>query len=385
MLSTLLRFATRPLRGKCSQPSVGIRGVHHSHPNPPPPPNSPPVVSNFASPTTSIGFQKLFIPCDNEILLGFLNSFIPAFQERPVSRVVKPPYLMRRHIMHEKQQILRTIVLAHPTDKLLGQEYVVEMHVHRHKIPKPLALWNACLAYTEQFDLHNTHHYKEGNGNNANNYMSRGNDASSNVFKNVISLQILYYEPVSTVIHSDEGMKGPNKSHTSPIREFVLQNIMHSTPSNTSNPDDYLRIVQCDMSQVQQEALLFPPNETVTDQQWWFSVFKHGHKYTNEILFELYASRIIPEFIYKALERLDMSKWQAYEVKKYQEECKFLQEYSAILRQEYEEGYRHGKLEIIKQHITNGLSKEESWKKLLNDKEYSMLQDILLEVDDSSC
>jgi len=70
---------------------------------------------------------------------------------------------------------------------------------------------------------------------------------------------------------------------------------------------DYLHI-QVELPGAEGEKKLYPPKADFTITEWWLSILKHAHNYTEKDIDHFYHNtNAMPLIIYEALSRLDLN------------------------------------------------------------------------------
>lgn len=131
------------------------------------------------------------------------------------------------------------------------------------------------------------------------------------------------------------------REHPLPEGEFIKHYML--TDETSGQKIDYLQMVQVELPRAEEKQMLFPPQEGFRLIDWWVSVLRHANNYTDEVIEHFYSQRkIMPENIYKALRRLDLTSWNPRETKEYQEDIARRDLYQTTLAVEREEGMAYG-------------------------------------------
>lgn len=294
----------------------------------------------YAIATTDTAFKHMLsisTGADKNIVISFLNSFIPHFRGDPITDVqelspVTPA--LKKPIAKAKQ----TFMDLHVTSSK-NVHYLIEMQAQRHVMFDERALFYACSTYSRQLsekDLGTEDWYKK--------------------LKPVIALQILDYDT-----NRVRGIKGdvPDtlvqrvKKNPLPSGKFIKHYLI--TDNISGQTIDYLQMVQVELPRAEEIKSLFPPTKTFQTLDWWLSVLKHSNEYTDDVM-ETFK-KDMPEDIYKALKRLDLTTWNPREAKEYQEDISRRDLYESVLAVERSEGEESATeriaLNMIKAHKTD--------------------------------
>ena len=281
---------------------------------------------HYAVATTDTAFKhmlSLAMGSEKNIVISFLNSFIPAFRGDPIVDVEEAPVALpalRRP--GEKQTFMDLHVISSS-----NVHYIIEMQAQRHVMFDERALFYAASTYSRQLsekELSTEDWYIK--------------------LKPVIALQILDYDT-----NRIRGLKAvvPDtlvtrvREHPLPEGEFIKHYML--TDETSGQKIDYLQMVQVELPRAEEKQMLFPPQEGFRLIDWWVSVLRHANNYTDEVIEHFYSQRkIMPENIYKALRRLDLTSWNPRETKEYQEDIARRDLYQTTLAVEREEGMAYG-------------------------------------------
>ena len=273
----------------------------------------------YAVATTDTAFKhmlSLAMGSEKNIVISFLNSFIPAFRGDPIVDVEEAPIALpaiRRP--GEKQTFMDLHVISSS-----NVHYIIEMQAQRHVMFDERALFYAASTYSRQLS--------EQELSTEDRYIK---------LKPVIALQILDYDR----IRGFDSLVTRVREHPLPEGEFIKNYMLRDETSGQKI--DYLQMVQVVLPLAEDKQMLFPPQEGFRLIDWWISVLRHANKYTDEVMEHFYSQRqIMPEIIYKALRRLDLTSWNPRETKEYREEIFPRYLYETTLAVEREEGRKEG-------------------------------------------
>ena len=279
---------------------------------------------HYAVATTDTAFKHMLsiaMGSDKNIVISFLNSFIPAFREDPIVDVEEAPVALpalRRS--GEKQTFMDLHVIS--SSKV---HYIIEMQAQRHVMFDERALFYAASTYSRQLsekDLSTEDWYFK--------------------LKPVIALQILNYDTnllLKAVV--PDTLETRVREPSLPEGEFIKHYML--TDETSRQKIDYLQMVQVELPRAEEKQMLFPPQEGFSLIDWWVSVLRHANNYTDEVIEQFYNQRkIMPEEIFKALKRLDLTSWNPRETKEYHEDIARRDLYQTTLAVEREEGMAYG-------------------------------------------
>ena len=286
-----------------------------------------PPSQQYAIATTDTAFKHLLSltqGSDKNIVISFLHSFIPGlFTLDPIHDVkeasVAVPALRRPG---DKQTFMDLHVVSST-----GVHYLIEMQAQRHVKFDERALFYAASTFSRQLSE------KE-----------LGSETWYLQLKPVIALQILDYDTNRIRGHKgsvpDELVKRA-RDDPLPPGSFTKHYIL--TDRTSGQVIDYLQMVQVELPRAIEGRELFPPQEHFREIDWWVSVLKHADCYTAAVV-EKWRTRM-PEAIYNALKRLDLTTWNPREIKEYQEDITRRDIYAEVLAVERVEGREEGKIE----------------------------------------
>jgi predicted transposase/invertase (TIGR01784 family) len=296
---------------------------------------------HYAVATTDTAFKHMLSPTmgsEKNIVISFLNTFVPAFRGDPITDVQEAPVAIpaiRRN--GEKQTFMDLHVIS--SNKI---HYIIEMQAKRHVMFDERSLFYACSTYSRQLsekELSEEDWYIK--------------------LKPVIALQILDYDTNRVKgIKSDvpDTLVSRVKRHPLPDGEFTKHYLI--TDINSGQTIDYLQLVQVELPRAESRKLFFPPTESYTLVEWWLSLLKHASDYTDDVIESFYGKKMMPESIYRALKRLDLTTWDPRSVKEYQEDISRRDLYGTVLSVEREDGRKEGErakaMEVAKRMLGRG-------------------------------
>ena len=238
----------------------------------------------YAVATTDTAFKQMFsisIGSDRDIVISMLNSFIPAFQDKPIVQIKEAstalPALKRSG---EKQPFMDFHVISSA-----GVHYIVEMQARRHVMFDERALFYG--NYARQL---NEQHRK-------------GEDCN---LKPVIALQFLDYDSQRV-----RGIMGN-------VADSLVARVQANPIATDQYKKHYMFVDQCSGQSIQDLQLvqvelrrsrkdLFPPKSSFTISDWWLSVFRFSSSYNETVLDQ--CKEFMPSQILRALTRLRLDTW----------------------------------------------------------------------------
>ena len=303
----------------------------------------PPIIEEYAKATTDTAFKHMLSPneeSNKELLISFLNTFVPAFRGDHVQRVEAMtsslPVLPK---LGEKQTFMDLRVQSET-----GNQYIVEMQARRHVMFDERALYYAASVYARQ------------------SLDQRGQEKTwYHYLKPVIALQILDYDTnrVRGIADIPDSIKDDERSFvervkSSPMKknQFIKHYMM--TDAISGQKIDYLQLLQIELPRAER---IKPPQHMTKEnmQEWWINILAHADDYTHEDVNRMYQQeKVMPDIIYKALDRLDVNKWNPAMVKEYKEDLIEKDRYAAVLEVEKAEGKKEGKKEIARKMLDRG-------------------------------
>jgi hypothetical protein len=260
----------------------------------------------YAVATTDTAFKHMLSPSvgsNKQIVISFLNAFIPAFDGDPVQDIEEAPIALpavKRE--NEKQTFMDMHVLSSK-----GVHYIIEMQAKRHVMFDERCLFYACSTFSRQLsekDLSTRQWYMN--------------------LKPVIALQILDYDS-----NRARGLKsdfvGVTDSLIARVKDHPLESGQYTKHYEvvdriSGQKIKHLQMVQVELPRAEETQILFPPNRNFTMAQWWLSLLKHSNDYTDEVINDLVSTNVMPKEIHGALQRLDLTAWNPQEVTEYKED-----------------------------------------------------------------
>ena len=265
---------------------------------------------------------------NKELLISFLNTFVPAFRGDHVQRVEAMSSSVP--ILPKKGE--KTTFMDLRVQSETGTHYIVEMQARRHALFDERALYYAASVYARQalgrLGREKTWYYH---------------------LKPVIALQILDYDTnrVRGINGLPDSVKGDDISFVERVKGAPMRNdqfIKHymMTDLISGQKIDYLQLLQIELPRA--ERIKPPKHMTKEDiQEWWIHILAHAGDYTQEDVNRMYQhDKVMPDIIYKAFDRLDVNKWNPTMVKDYKDDLIEKERYSAVLEVEKAEGERRG-------------------------------------------
>lgn len=282
---------------------------------------------HYAIATTNTAFKhmmSLSMDSDSSIVISFLNCFVPAFRGDEVSEVKEVHAVIPSSRQQEEKQ---TFIDFHITSSQ-GTQYIIKMQAQRHVMFDEVTLFHACATYASQLP--------ENELSTENGYMN---------LKPVIVVQVLDYDtnriPGRKEVFRDTLVKR-KKQNRLQNGQFVKKYMF--VEEQSGQVIDYLQIIQVESREAAMVKQLFPPGAYFSLSDWWLSILHYANKYTSAIIERLYKEGSMPIEIYKALNRLDLNKWDSLEREEYQNELIRRDLYATTLAVEREEG----KQEVIR-------------------------------------
>ena len=297
---------------------------------------------HYAVATTDTAFKHMLsITNGHDIIISFLNSFIPAFRGDHIASVeeasVAIPALKRPG---EKQTFMDLHVICNS-----NIHYIVEMQAQRHVMFDERALFYAASTYSRQLtekQLSSEDWYIKLNP--------------------VIALQILDYDTnrvrgITAVVPDTLGERVAE--NPLPEGEFIKHYMLIYGKSR--QVIDYLQMVQVELPRAEKIRKLFPPKQNFSPTDWWLSLLKHANDYTDELI-DQYKMHM-PKEIYEALKRLDLRTFSSKQVKEYQEDINRKELYQTTLAVERCER----RAEVRAEGLAEGLAKAIKANKMTRD------------------
>jgi predicted transposase/invertase (TIGR01784 family) len=283
----------------------------------------------YAVATTDTAFKhmlSLSLGSRKDIVISFLNAFVPSFRGNPVVDVEEAPVAIPAvRKVGEKQTFMDLHVIASS-----GAHYIVEMQARRHVMFDERCLYYACSTYSRQLserDLSDKDWYKR--------------------LKPTVALQILDYDS-----NRARGLQGDDslifRVKDNPLKTGEYTKHYQMLDKTTGQTIDHLQMVQVELPRAEEAKTLFPPHRDFTIIEWWLSLLKHSNDYTEKIIREMVSAKVMPHEVFCALERLDLSQWNPQEIKEYKEDLTDKSSFASMLEAERKEGRREARLELVR-------------------------------------
>jgi predicted transposase/invertase (TIGR01784 family) len=278
----------------------------------------------YAIATTDTGFKQIFSISDaddTDIVISLLNNFIPVFYGKPVQEVkVAPTALPALHRPGDKRK--QTFMDLHVVSSD-NVHYIVEMQARRHVMFDERAMFYACSTYSRQL---------------SEDVMKR--ESWYCKLKPVISLQILDYDS-NRIQGETEGSARDSlvaRVRKSPMQENQFTKHYTFADKTSGQIIEHLQLIQVEIPRARKD--LFPPNADWTTAEWWLSIFRHSHDYTESEIEK--CKSFIPSVIAKALSRLKLGTWSSELQAEYRSELIDREQYISVLATERAEGKAEG-------------------------------------------
>lgn len=281
----------------------------------------------FAKATTDISFKQLLDPSkDKEVIISFLNTFVPQFAQDSVAEIepasVVIPALPREGNRKEKA----TFMDLHVKSKS-GISYLIEMQARRHIYFDERALFYLCNTYGRQ--------------------LSEAQMKSHDWYRSLkptIALQVLDYDSNRIQGIKDDKVEDTQvqrvKTHPLAKGDYIKHYSM--TDTHSKQQLDHIQMIQVELPRYVKRAL-FPPQKDFTPLEWWLSVLRHSSEYTQNYIDQLSSKDIVmPDTVKTAFKRLDFSKWNPDQRREYALQVKDREEFEATYAVERAEGFKDG-------------------------------------------
>ena len=289
--------------------------------------SQPKAPHEFAKATTDISFKQLLDPSkDKEVIISFLNTFVPQFAQDSVADIepasVVIPALPREGDRKEKA----TFMDLHVKSKS-GISYLIEMQARRHIYFDERALFYLCNTYGRR--------------------LSEAQMKSHDWYKSlkpIIALQVFDYDSNRIQGIKDDKVEGTQvqrvKTHPLAKGDFIKHYSM--TDTHSKQQLDHIQMIQVELPRYVKRGL-FPPQEDFTPLEWWLSILRHSSEYTQNYINQLAGEGIgMPDTVKTAFKRLDFSKWNPDQRREYALQVKDREEFEATYAVERAEGYKEG-------------------------------------------
>lgn len=289
--------------------------------------------------TADIAFKHLLSPnveSNKEILISFLNTFVPAYRGDKVQSVESMPSFVP--VLPEKRE--KQTFMDFAVNSETGNKYIVEMQYSRHAMFNERALFYAASVYARQPLPRAKYWY--------------------HYLKPVIGLQILDYDTnlVRGITKIPDSIAESDSLFVDMVKNFPMkedQFFKHFMMTDVTSGQniDYLQVVQIDLPRA--ERILSQKQMTREDLlEWWINVFTHAQEYTHEDVDRMYQDKVMPEIIYKALGRLDINKWNPKMRKEYKDELLSYENNAIVLEVEKAKGVLEEKMKIARKLLDRG-------------------------------
>eukprot|EP00297_Palpitomonas_bilix_P013039 CAMPEP_0113884056 /NCGR_PEP_ID=MMETSP0780_2-20120614/9996_1 /TAXON_ID=652834 /ORGANISM="Palpitomonas bilix" /LENGTH=296 /DNA_ID=CAMNT_0000871535 /DNA_START=117 /DNA_END=1007 /DNA_ORIENTATION=+ /assembly_acc=CAM_ASM_000599 len=246
--------------------------------------------AEYAIATTDISFKHMLDPSEygGDVITSFLNTFVPSFQDDPVTQVELDP----NNDMKKKTSFLNVHVQVQS-----GSSYFVEMQSKRHLFDERASLYYLCKSYTRYI---------------------RNQPKKDWFYEPRIALQVLDYDSnqLRGIAHEkvEDLLKIRSEKNPLPERQYVKHYVMQDKASRIAL--SHLHMIQVELPSYQ--SSLFPPQADFSMTDWWLSILRFSSKYTAKSLQEQERQGIIvPDPIKKAFSRLSYKRWNSGMQKQY--------------------------------------------------------------------
>lgn len=293
-------------------------------------PPQPKAHHEFAKATTDISFKQLLDPSkDKEVIISFLNTFVPQFAQDSVADIepasVVIPALPREGDRKEKA----TFMDLHVKSKS-GASYLIQMQARRHIYFDERALFYLCNTYGRQ--------------------LSEAQMKSHDWYRSLkptIALQVLDYDSNRIQGIKDDNVEDTQvqrvKTHPLVKGDYIKHYSM--TDNHSKQQLDHIQMIQVELPRYVKRAL-FPPQKDFTPVEWWLSVLRHSSEYTQKYIDQLASEGVsMPDTVKTAFKRLDFSKWNPDQRREYALQVEDREEFEATYAVERAEGFKEGKTE----------------------------------------
>lgn len=249
-----------------------------------------PMGEEFAVATTDVAFKQMLslkINNDKSVMLSFLNSFVPNFENDPVNDVTEE---MSTTIPASKRKasVKKTFMDLHVATRS-GEHYIIEMQALRHKNFDERAMYYA--SQLNEKELQETKWYS--------------------LLRPTIAIQVLDYDTnkirgkLPGTKEDEDSKKTLQQVRQYPLAEGQYTKNFMMTCQNSGQKIDSLRMLQIELPL---SNAVFPPQASFTEKQWWLSVLRFSEKCTHKQIDELENKGVnIPTLIKTVFSRLDYS------------------------------------------------------------------------------
>ncbi len=315
-------------------------------------PHSTPPHHEFAKATTDISFKQLLDPSkDQQVIISFLNTFIPQFAQDPVSEIepasVAIPALPRHQDKDRKEKA--TFMDLHVKSKS-GSSCIIEMQARRHIFFDERVLFYLCNTYGRQ--------------------LSESQMSSHDWYRSLkptIALQVLDYDSnrIKGIKDNEVEDTQVKRVRDNPLAEGDYVKHYSMIDSHSKQHLDHIQMIQVELPRYVKRSL-FPPKKDFSPVEWWLSVLRHSSEYTQMYIDNLSNEGIVmPDVVSTAFNRLDFSKWNAGQRREYALQVEDREEFGAMYAVERAEGFKEGEKKGLEEGEKKGL--EEGVKKGLEE------------------
>ena len=286
--------------------------------------------TEYAVATTDISFKQLLDPTkDKEVILSFLNTFVPQFKQDAVTDIEPASVVIPALPKEGERKEKATFMDLHVKSKS-GASYIIEMQARRHIYFDERALFYLCNTYGRQLS--------EAEMSNQDWYRS---------LKPTIALQVLDYDSNRIRGIKDGNVKDTQiqrvKDHPLNKGDYIKHYTM--TDNHSKQQLDHIQMIQVELPRYVTRPL-FPPLKDFTPVEWWLSVLRHASEYTKAKIDNLAGQGIVmPPEVKIAFGRLDFSKWNPDQRREYALQVKDREEFETTYAVERAEGKAEGKAE----------------------------------------
>jgi hypothetical protein len=208
--------------------------------------------------------------------------------------------------------------------------YIVEMQARRHLMFDKRALFYACSTDSRQFSED----------------VMKGEIWYCKL-KPVIALQILDYDSNRIRGATEGSAQDPMVARVRSSQMKDNQFTKHYTFVDITSGQiiESLQLIQNEIPRATKN--LSPPKSESTPLEWWLSIFRYSHDYTESEIDSERCKSFIPSEIAKALSRLKLGTWSGQLQAEYRAELVDRKQYISVLAAERAEGKVEGKAEGI--------------------------------------
>jgi predicted transposase/invertase (TIGR01784 family) len=276
----------------------------------------------FAIPTTDSAFKQMLAidvgESSKKIVLSFLNSFIPEFQEDPILEVTSMPSATPplKKAKGDQHAFMNYHVISGT-----GKHSIVGVQSKRHVMFDERALFYSCSTYSSQLSES----------------VLNGPDWYSQL-KPVIALQVLDYDSQRVrgiKSHVPDNLVARVKFNPMMDGQYLKHYVL--TDETSGQKIKHLQLIQVELPRAK-ATHPYPPKDDCSERDWWLSLLCHTNRFTVDMV----QNDRVPEAIQMALDRLLLSKWTPELQEEYQIELFDRDAYASILAAERAEGMVKG-------------------------------------------